>query len=32
MPSYLIDTYPGKNFEFHSNLDIPVNKIKCFPK
>ena len=27
IPSYLIDTYPGKNVKFHSNLDIPANKI-----
>ena len=28
--SYLIDTYLGKNFKFHSNLGIPNNKIKRF--
>ena len=31
IPSYLIDTYLGKNFKFHSNLSIPANKIKRFP-
>ena len=31
IPSYLIDTYLGKNFKFHSNLGIPANKIKIFP-
>ena len=29
--SYLIDTYLGKNFKFHSNLDIPANKLNRFP-
>ena len=29
--SYLIDTYIGKNFKFHSNLDIPANKLNRFP-
>ena len=31
MLSYLIDTYLWKSFKFHSNLNIPANKIKCFP-
>ena len=33
IPSYLIDTYLGKNFKFHSNLSnlIPANKIRRFP-
>ena len=31
IPSYSIDTYLGKNFKLHSNLDIPANKIKRFP-
>ena len=30
IPSYLIDTYLGKNFKFHSNRCIPANKIKRF--
>ena len=31
IPSYLINTYLGKNFKFHSNLCIPANKTKHFP-
>ena len=31
IPSYLIDTYLGKNFKFHSSLCIPGNNIKRFP-
>ena len=31
IPSYLIDTYLGKNVKFLSNLAIPGNKIKRFP-
>ena len=30
IPSYLTDTYLGKNFKLHSNLDKPANK-KVFP-
>ena len=31
IPSYLFDTYLGKNFKFDSNLGIPAKKIKLFP-
>ena len=33
MPTHLINinTYLGKNVKFHSNLDIVIGKIKCFP-
>ena len=31
IPSYLIDTYLGKNVKFLSNLATPGNKIKRFP-
>ena len=32
IPSYLIDTYFGKIFKFHSNLGILAKKIKRFLK
>ena len=31
VPSYLTDTYLGKNVKFHSYLSIPANIIKRFP-
>ena len=31
IPLHLIKTYLGDTFRFHSNLEIPVNKIKTFP-
>ena len=31
IPFCLIDTYLEKNFKFHSNIGIPVNKIKRLP-
>ena len=31
MSSYLINTYLGKSFKFHSGIGIPANKIKRFP-
>ena len=31
IPSYLFDTYLGKNFKFHANLGIPADKIKRLP-